>query len=121
MQTVLVVEDEWAIADWLDALLGDQGYRVLLANNGQRALELLREYKPDLVLTDFMMPIMDGPALIQAMAGDGAAGVPVIVMSSLPEAAVVERCTGYQAFLRKPFRETELLGTIHRVLGNGGS
>ena len=120
MRTVLVVEDEWAIADWLDALLVEEGYHVVVASNGKRAVEILRDQKPDLILTDFMMPIMDGPALLQAIAADAAmAGVPIVVMSSLPEATVVERCKGYRAFIRKPFREAELLQTLSRLLDSG--
>ena len=116
MRTVLVVEDEWAIADWLAVLLGEQGYQVLVASNGKRAMELLKEQRPDILLTDFMMPVMDGPALLQAMKSDGLDGIPVIVMSGLPAASVAERCDGYQALLRKPFREAELLQTLLRLL-----
>jgi CheY-like chemotaxis protein len=116
VQTVLVVDDEWAIAEWLDSLLTDEGYRVLSANNGKRALQILKDQKPDLLLTDFMMPIMDGPTLLLTMKRDGL-DIPVILMSGLPEASVSERCDGYQAFMRKPFREAELLETLRRLLG----
>jgi two-component system chemotaxis sensor kinase CheA len=116
VRTVLVVEDEWAIADWLQALLADEGYSVLVAGNGKRALEFIAAQKPDLILTDFMMPIMDGPAMLSALKRDGVADIPVIVMSSLPEATVKERCDGYHAFIRKPFRESELLQAIQRLL-----
>jgi CheY-like chemotaxis protein len=122
VRTVLVVDDEWAIADWLHALLSDEGYNVLVASNGKQALDVLALNVPDLVLTDFMMPIVDGPALLRAMAQNPTtANIPVIVMSSLQEAAVRERCRSYEAFLRKPFRETEVLEMIQRVLsGRGG-
>jgi two-component system chemotaxis sensor kinase CheA len=117
VQTVLVVDDEWAIADWLHDLLSDEGFRVLVANNGKQALDILAHETPDVVLTDFMMPIVDAPALLRAMQEDAkTANVPIIVMSSLLEAAVRERCEGYQAFLRKPFRESEVLATMQRVL-----
>jgi CheY-like chemotaxis protein len=46
--------------------------------------------------------------------------VPIVMMSSLPEATVLERCKGYRAFIRKPFREAELLQTISRLLDSGG-
>jgi CheY-like chemotaxis protein len=121
VRTVLVVEDEWAIADWLDALLVDEGYRVVVASNGKRALELINEQQPDIIVTDFMMPIMDGAALLRALDGHaGVQGVPIVMMSSLPEATVLERCKGYRAFIRKPFREAELLQTISRLLDSGG-
>jgi two-component system chemotaxis sensor kinase CheA len=117
--TVLIVEDEWAIADWLGGLLGDEGYQVVTASDGKQALQLLKNHKPDLVLTDFMMPIMDGPALLAAMRRDGLDGIPVIVMSGLPQASVASRCDGYQAFIRKPFREADLLQTVRRLLDGG--
>jgi CheY-like chemotaxis protein len=117
VQTVLVVDDEWAIADWLHALLDDEGYDVLVASNGKQALELLRRQKADLIVSDFMMPILDGPGLLRELAkSPGLSGIPVIVMSSLQETAVRERCDGYKAFLRKPFREADVLKTIQRVL-----
>lgn len=119
MATVLIVEDEWAIADWLQSLLGDEGHDVLVAGNGRRALELLATHTPDLILTDFMMPIMDGAAMLNALRRDGRADIPVIVMSSLPENTVKERLDGHRAFIRKPFREAELLHTLRRVLDSG--
>lgn len=119
MPTVLIVEDEWAIADWLQALMEDEGYETLVASNGRQALELLAKSSPDVVLTDFMMPIMDGPALIQSLADNKATRqLPVIVMSSLPEQSVRDRCDGYAEFLRKPFREGDILGALSRTLNS---
>jgi CheY-like chemotaxis protein len=120
VRTILVVDDEWAIADWLHSLLTDEGYRVLIAANGKRALELLAEYKPDVLLTDVMMPVMDGPALLGALKSAGSVAFPIVVMSSLPEPAATQRIDGHAAFLRKPFRESELLHTLHRVLDQNG-
>lgn len=116
VRTVLVVEDEWAIADWLADLLGEEGYRVFVANNGRRALEILADERPDILVTDFMMPMLDGAGLLQAMKAGGIDGIPVIMMSSLPAAAVAERTSDYQAFLRKPFTEAQLLAALERVL-----
>ena len=118
MATVLVVEDEWAIADWLQSLLAEEGYGVTVASNGRQALDILKHEKPDLVLTDFMMPILDGQQLLAAIRKDPAlADIPVVFMSSLQEPAVRQRADGYRAFLRKPFRETELLRVLEQVLG----
>ena len=75
-----------------------------------------------MVITDFMMPVMDGAALVKAMAADpDLAALPVVIMSSLPEAAVAERCSGYALFLRKPFRIFEVIDVVDRLLNHGRS
>jgi len=105
MATVLVVDDEFGIAELFDAVLSDEGYRVLTAINGKHGLEVLAKERADLVFTDYMMPVMDGAGLLRALAADPALrAIPVVVMSSMPEAAVAERCSGYVSFLRKPFK-----------------
>lgn len=104
MKTILLVEDEFGIAGVLTVLLEDEGYRVLSAANGRQALSRLAEVRPDLVVTDFMMPLLDGAALGEALRADPALkDIPIIMMSAVPEAAVRMRFDGYTAFLRKPF------------------
>jgi CheY-like chemotaxis protein len=115
--TVLVVDDEWAIADWLATIISEEGHRVLVASNGKRALEILENEGVQLVIADFMMPLVDGPALMSAMRAESrTADIPVIIMTALPESTVRQRLVGYQAFLRKPFREAELLAGLAKVL-----
>ena len=98
MRTVLIVEDEWAIADWLEVLLGENGYNVLSAGNGREALDILHRETPDLVLTDFMMPFVDGAGLIAAMQEKPATrDIPVVVMTSLLESVVRDRVEDRQA------------------------
>jgi CheY-like chemotaxis protein len=102
---VLVVDDEFGVASLLEDVLQDEGHRVLTASNGRQGLERMTVEKPDLVFTDYMMPVMDGAAMLSAMAANAELkDIPVVLMSSLPEAVVVERCNGYVSFLRKPFR-----------------
>lgn len=60
VRTVLIVEDEWAIAYWLEVLLSEHVFNVPVAGNGREALDILRRETPDLVLIDFMMPFVDG-------------------------------------------------------------
>lgn len=116
MRTVLVVDDEFGTVEVLVAALEDAGYRVLTAANGRRALERLEENKPDLVVSDFMMPLMDGAALVQAMrANPEYQHIPVIMMSAAPEAALRSHLDGYAAFLRKPFRVPALLQIIASI------
>ena len=122
LATVLVVEDESAIADLLEMVLTDEGYRVLLAANGRQGLERLAEGpRPDLVISDYMMPVLDGAGLIQAMRDSAAQrDIPCIVMSSMPEASVRERVTDYAAFVRKPFRLVAIVTLVAAVLGTTG-
>lgn len=72
MKTILAVDDEPSLVQVLEAVLADNGYRVITATNGRAALEQLANADPeiDLVLLDYMMPILDGPAVLKAMAAD---------------------------------------------------
>ena len=118
MATVLVVDDEFGIVDVLETVLADEGYRVLTACNGKQGLVRLAEQKPDVVLLDCMMPILGGDGMLRAMAAvPDYQRIPVIMMSSLGEDVIAERCKGYAAFLHKPFRVAAVLSTVARVLG----
>lgn len=118
MGTVLVVEDEFGIAELMDAVLADEGHRVLLAVNGRQGLEVLAKERPDLVFLDYMMPVMDGAAMLSGMAGNPSLdGIPVVLMSSIPEATVAERCSGYARFLRKPFRIADVVMLTKQLIG----
>ena len=122
MAIVLVVEDEFGIAELFDALLTDEGYRVLTAMNGRQGLERLVQERPDLVFLDYMMPVMDGSAMLAAMRANPALReIPVVMMSSMPEASVAERCSGYVTFMRKPFRIVELVALVKRLLATPGA
>jgi CheY-like chemotaxis protein len=122
MRTVLVVDDEFGIVDVLETILTDEGYRVLTACNGKQGLVRLSAEKPDVILLDFMMPILGGAEMLRAMAAEPAyRRIPVIMISSLGEDVVAEKCKGYAAFLHKPFRAAAVLSTVARVLGSGAN
>lgn len=117
MQTVLVVDDEFGVAEVLQSILEDEGYRVATAINGKQALARLSEFTPDLVMLDYMMPIMDGTQTLTAIRSNTTfAKVPIIMMSSLEEASVRETCTAYDSFLRKPFRAMAVLKVVAQLL-----
>ena len=122
MPTVLIVEDEFAIAELLEMALTDEGYDVQHAANGRQGLERLAEGpRPDLVITDYMMPILDGAGLLKAMRDTRAQrDIPCIVMSSMPEANIRERIDGYAAFVRKPFQLAAVIELVARVLDVSG-
>jgi CheY-like chemotaxis protein len=99
--TILVVEDEYATLEMLALLLGQAGYRVLQAADGEEALARLEEQRPDLVVTDYWMPRMDGVELCRRMEADPRwRDIPVIMMS----ATTLEepRPPRVVAFLSKP-------------------
>src|SRR5579872_2795810 len=70
MATVLIVDDEFGIAELFEAILSEAGHRVLCAINGQHGLEILGNERVDLVFLDYMMPIMNGAMMLQAMAAN---------------------------------------------------
>ncbi len=122
MATVLVVDDEFGIVDVLETILTDEGYRVVTACNGKQGLMRLSAEKPNVILLDFMMPILGGAEMLRAMAAEPVYHrIPVIMISSLSEDVIAERCKGYAAFLHKPFRAAAVLSTVARVLGSGAN
>jgi CheY-like chemotaxis protein len=116
---ILVVDDEFSVAEVLESILADAGHEVITAANGRQGLERANERLPDLVLLDFMMPIMGGPSMLKAMRHNPALRkIPAVVMSSLPESTISESAKGmYAAFLRKPFRLKAVLDVVDTVLG----
>jgi CheY-like chemotaxis protein len=117
MRTVLVVDDEFGVAEVLQSILEDEGYRVATAINGKQALVRLDEVTPDLIMLDYMMPIMDGTQTLAAIRKHPTfARTPVIMMSSLEEAAVRETATEYNTFLRKPFRAMAVVRMVAQLL-----
>jgi CheY-like chemotaxis protein len=110
--SILIVEDEYGLAELLRDVLAEFGYDVSLAINGRLALEVLREREIQLVLTDAMMPVMDGPELARAMrADDRLRHIPIVMMTSLA-AAVSSKHGLYEAVLRKPFTPQALLKVL---------
>lgn len=117
MRTILVVDDEFGIGEVIEAILTDEGHRVLTAMNGQQALERLAGNRVDLILSDLMMPVMDGGKLFQRLrADDRYKAIPFVLMCSLPETSISDRISGYTAFLRKPFRVPQLTGVLAPIL-----
>ena len=117
MPTILIAEDEHSIATLLRDTLEDEGYTVVLARHGQEALEILETTRPALVLTDVMMPIVDGLALCRAIQANPAyQTIPVIVMSAIIDRPAADRCHAI-GFLKKPFDLQNVIDTITNVIG----
>jgi CheY-like chemotaxis protein len=117
MKIILVVDDEFGITEALTSLLSDEGYHVLSAVNGQQGLAKLAELHPDLVMLDFMMPVLDGAAMLKAIRSDPQyQDLAVVLMSGVAESIVRLSCDGYSAFLRKPFKAQLVLSTLEQLL-----
>jgi len=122
MATVLVVDDEFGIAELFEAILVDEGHHVVTAINGRHGLEVLMQERVDLIFLDYMMPVMNGAAMLHAMAADPVLRrIPVVLMSSMTETVAAERCAGYTSFMRKPFKVGEVIALTERLLGQQGT
>jgi CheY-like chemotaxis protein len=116
MTRLLVVDDEIAIVEALQDILSDRGYEVVAAYNGQEGLRRLGESRPDLMLLDLMMPVMDGRELLQRIREDPSLrDLPVVVMSA-GRISEQERQAA-SATLAKPFELERLMETIARLAG----
>jgi CheY-like chemotaxis protein len=115
-RSILIVDDEFGLAEMLREMLREYGYDVTLAINGRLALDILGERRIDLVITDTMMPVMDGAELATVMRNSGVyRSIPIVMMTSL--ASAVPQGNGlYDAVLRKPFTPELLMKAIVRLL-----
>ncbi len=118
---VLIVEDSPTQAERLRRLMQSRAYRVRVAANGKLALAAIRDQRPQLVLSDIIMPEMNGYELCRAIKADAAlADIPVILVTALNDAKDIIRgieC-GADNFIRKPYSEDYLLSRISHMLVN---
>src|SRR5262245_42043017 len=114
---VLVVDDEPAIRHAVEPALVDEGFAVATAADGAAALTLLDAFRPDAILLDLRMPIMDGYAFLAAYRTRPGPRAAVIVCSTAAN-SVGPLAQGAAAYLRKPFDIDDLIGLIER-LGSG--
>jgi CheY-like chemotaxis protein len=118
MPTILVVDDEEPVRQILAAVLADHGYHALEARNGKHAIEVLEGERPDLVLTDVMMPILTGKDLCRHLKADPATrAIPVILMSAAGRE--VSDGSGADDFLDKPFHLEEVEALVDRWISQG--
>lgn len=112
---ILVVDDEAPIRDLLRDALDDEGYGVVVAEDGVAAVRVIRQTIPDLVLTDIMMPRMDGLALCEYLrSNQRTADIPIVGMSAVQFA---QYHSLFSAFLIKPFPLIELFTQLERLIG----
>lgn len=113
---ILVVDDEQRILKFLGLMLKVSGYEVITATNGQEGLQMLDTQKPDCVLLDIVMPVMDGFEMLQRLRTS--CQTPVIVFSARGQASEKALSLGANDYVAKPFKPEELVTRIAKVLNN---
>lgn len=116
MALILVADDEFLLTDMLAAVLEDAGYDVLTAAHGEHALRLVRERAPRLLITDFMMPIMNGLELARAIRDDERiADTPIVLVTGAQGAAARRHPELFQRVLDKPYDIQQLLAIVEEL------
>ncbi|MBW5416339.1 response regulator [Pseudomonas sp. MAG002Y] len=117
MTMVLVVDDEFLITEVLALALEEEGYEVRQAGNGRVALEIMAEQAPELVITDFMMPVMNGRDLAKAIRGQSrTAKIPVMLMTGAHAHMAREHGDLFDHVLTKPFDMAELTAVVKGLI-----
>jgi response regulator NasT len=114
---VVIAEDEALIRMDLAEMLAEQGYEVVgQAGDGERAVELAEELRPDLVILDIKMPVLDGIAAAERIAAQRIA--PVVILTAFSQRELVERArdAGAMAYLVKPFSASELVPAVEMAV-----
>lgn len=120
---VLIVEDHEATRHLVHSFLKSAGIGADLVENGMQAIEYLKGHKPDLIVTDLIMPHVDGLSLArQVQSHPETASIPVILLSAVrtPDLERRSQDAGVRTFLDKPFRRRELVRAVEAVLDAGG-
>ena len=113
---VLVVERDPHIRELESHFLEQAGYAIEFASDGKAALELARSIRPDVVITEILVPRLDGLALCRALKADPAtSGISVLIFSILAASARAKEA-GADAFLSKPLADRRLVGTVQSLL-----
>lgn len=123
-KTILVCDDESHILNVVSLKLRNAGYRVLTASDGQEALDLATQEKPDLIITDYHMPLLSGIELCRRLKQNAATMlIPAIMLTArgyhLGDTDTAE--SGILRMLSKPFSPRHLLSTVNEVLQNAAA
>jgi CheY-like chemotaxis protein len=115
----MIVDDDALSNTLVTAFLNHAGFRVMQARSGSEALQMIgaEPTLPDLILTDMMMPGMDGGALVEALqASERAKDVPILLLSGLENISELRQRFGAQGYLKKPLHLDQLTTALSRYL-----
>jgi DNA-binding NtrC family response regulator len=114
---ILVVDDEEGARELFFTILSDEGYDIILANNGEEALARFKSEACDLVITDIKMPVMDGLQLLQEIRKTGSkTDVIMVTAYGEVESYLKAMSLGAAEYINKPIRIKELKRIVHKVL-----
>ena len=117
---ILIVDDDPEISSLVQYTLESAGHQTQICENGRDVMDTLRDFKPDLIVLDVMLPGTDGFSLTTEITEDeDLSSIPIIILSALePSRPMFQRFTQVTAFLSKPFNTDDLLETIKTALTN---
>jgi CheY-like chemotaxis protein len=114
---ILIIDDEEGFRDGVADLLGMEGYDVSVARDAVEAVRVLPEFRPDAILLDLRMPMLDGEGFLRGISGlPVGRQVPVVLISAKEDLEAIASRTGAAAYLHKPFEAPQLLSVLARVL-----
>ncbi|MEW6042467.1 MAG: response regulator [Elusimicrobiota bacterium] len=120
MKKILIAEDDRTLLKLLDTVVSSQGYQVRTASDGATTLRLVKEFNPDLLLLDIMMPVIDGYHICKILSEDPQySPVPKIVIITVRKEDWDKRISkfgGADAFISKPFNTDDVLDKIKELL-----
>ena len=119
--SVLIAEDDKNIAELLQMYLEKEGYAVTIANDGGQALSKFRAIKPDLVLLDVMMPVMDGWGVCRILRSESKTPIIMLTAKGETDDKVAGLKAGADDYITKPFEMKEVLARIEAVLRRSGT
>ena len=118
---ILIVDDEPSIVVPIQFLMEQQGYSVLVAENGEDALDVIYKYKPDLILLDIMLPRIDGYEVCEIVRlNPEYRDIKIIFLTAKGREVEIAKglALGANAYITKPFSNTELVAKVKELLGN---
>jgi two-component system phosphate regulon response regulator PhoB len=128
-KTVLSVDDEDHVREFVSTVLEENGYAPILATNGEEAMDIIKQQKPDLIIMDILMPKESGIKLYRKLkTSEGLKGIPVIIYSGVAKRTALraqvaqtesrgESVPDPDAYLEKPVTPERLAATVKQILG----
>ena len=117
---ILIIDDDESFSELLELLVGKEGFRTIIAGDGDEGLKKIEAEQPDLILLDMMLPGKAGYEVIRELQATDAANTPVIVMTGRSidrkNVEMIRMELNVKEFMQKPLRPAILAATLHRLL-----